>query len=152
MSRQDEEVSMIALPPAPPEQRIRLSLIPWETYVAYSDGLGPRRVRVTYDRGEMEIMTLSFEHERYKTLTARLVEALTEEMNIDIVSAARQVRGVSPQDGHERNAAGAFFPRLGARADEPEVGRLTQKRRAPVSPQVCRSPTDSSAARGCALR
>ncbi len=70
----------------PPEQRLRLSAIPWETYVLYSDGLGPRHIRVTYDRGEMEVMTLSSKHERKKTLLARLVEALTEEMNIDIAS------------------------------------------------------------------
>jgi Uma2 family endonuclease len=71
---------------APAEQRLRLSLIPWETYVLYSDGLGPRHIRVTYDRGEMEIMTVSSKHEHKKTLLGRLVEALTEEMEIDIAS------------------------------------------------------------------
>ena len=73
--------------PAPQEQRIRLSLVPWEAYVAFSDGLGPRPIRVTYDRGEMEIMTLSFEREHWRSLLGRLVEVLTEEMNIDVVSA-----------------------------------------------------------------
>ena len=68
------------------EQRLRLSAIPWETYVIYSDGLGERHIRVTYDRGEMEIMTLSPKHENRKKLLARFVEALTEEMNIDIAS------------------------------------------------------------------
>jgi hypothetical protein len=41
---------------APVEQRFRLSDISWQAYVTYSDGLGPRHVRVTYDRGEMELM------------------------------------------------------------------------------------------------
>jgi Uma2 family endonuclease len=70
----------------PAEQRLRLSYIPWETYVLYSDGLGPRHIRVTYDRGEMEVMTLSQKHENRKTVLARFVEALTEEMNIDLAS------------------------------------------------------------------
>jgi Uma2 family endonuclease len=68
----------------PAEQRLRLSSIPWETYIAYSDGLGPRHIRVTYDRGEMEVTTLSPRHENRKKLLGRLVEALTEEMNIEI--------------------------------------------------------------------
>ncbi|HEV3202796.1 MAG TPA: Uma2 family endonuclease [Gemmataceae bacterium] len=71
---------------APEEQRLRLSAVPWESYVIYSDGLGPRHIRVTYDRGEMEVMTLSSRHEHKKKLLARLVEALTEEMEIDVAS------------------------------------------------------------------
>ena len=70
----------------PPEQRLRLSGVPWESYVLYSDGLGPRHIRVTYDRGEMEVMTVSPKHENRKKLLGRLVEALTEEMGIDIAS------------------------------------------------------------------
>jgi Uma2 family endonuclease len=71
---------------SPAEQRFRLSNIPWDTYVTFSDELGPRHVRVTYDRGEMEFMTLSPEHEHRKSILARLVEALTEELDIDIAS------------------------------------------------------------------
>lgn len=73
---------------APAEQRLRLSSIPWKTYVLYSDGLGPRHIRVTYDRGEMEIMIPSYKHENKKRLLGRLVEALTEEMEIEIASSA----------------------------------------------------------------
>jgi Uma2 family endonuclease len=70
----------------PAEQRLRLSLIPWETYVAYSDGLGPRHIRVTYDRGEMETQTVSPRHENRKKVLSRRIAVLTEEMNIDIAS------------------------------------------------------------------
>jgi Uma2 family endonuclease len=77
---------------APAEQRLRLSAIPWETYVLYSDGLGPRHIRVTYDRGEMELMTVSGKHEHKKRLLGRLVEALTEEMEIDIISTGSMTR------------------------------------------------------------
>jgi Uma2 family endonuclease len=89
----------------PSEQRLRLSGIPWETYVLFSDGLGERHIRVTYDRGEMEVMSPSFRHENRKKLLGRLVEVLTEEMNIDIASAGsmtcrREVleRGLEPDD------------------------------------------------------
>ncbi len=75
---------MITTAPIPAEQRLRLSGVPWKTYVLFSDGLGERHIRITYDRGEMEIMTVSAKHENRKTLIARLVEALTEEMAIDI--------------------------------------------------------------------
>jgi Uma2 family endonuclease len=87
------------------EQRLRLSDIPWATYVAYSDGLGPRHIRVTYDQGEMEVMTLSPRHENWKKLLSRLVEALTEEMEIDIASFGSMtcrredlMRGLEPDD------------------------------------------------------
>src|SRR5207245_7198343 len=86
MDRRKEKRGTMGTICVPAEQRLRLSDIPWETYVLYSDGLGPRHIRVTYDRGEMEIMTVSSKHEHKKTLLGRLVEALTEEMEIDIAS------------------------------------------------------------------
>jgi Uma2 family endonuclease len=70
----------------PAEQRCRLSDVPWATYVTFCDGLGPRHIRVTFDQGEMEIMTVSHEHERDKTLLGRLVETLTVELAIDMAS------------------------------------------------------------------
>src|SRR5437016_4318618 len=76
---------MIATPIAS-EQRLRLSAVPWDAFVSFSDGLGQRHIRVTYDRGEMEIMTLSSRHENRKKLLGRMVETLTEVMNIDIAS------------------------------------------------------------------
>ncbi len=65
---------------------MRLSGVSWDSYVQLSDALGPRNIRITYDRGELEIMTLSSEHERYKRALVRLVDALTEEMEIDVAS------------------------------------------------------------------
>ena len=91
----------------PAEQRLRLSGIPWETYVLYSDGLGPRHIRVTYDRGEMEIMTLSYKHEHKKRRLGRLVETLTEELEIDIASSGSMTcrrknlkRGFEPDESY----------------------------------------------------
>ena len=66
------------------EQYFLLSLVPWKAYVAFCDCLGQRNLRVTYDRGEMEVMSLSRKHEKGKKRLGRLVEALTEELDIDI--------------------------------------------------------------------
>jgi Uma2 family endonuclease len=75
---------------APPvhraEQRLRLSAIPWDAYVQLGNALMNRHICITYDRGEMELMTLSSEHENRKKRVARLIEAMTEEMEIDIAS------------------------------------------------------------------
>jgi Uma2 family endonuclease len=68
----------------PTEQRLRLSGVDWRTYVALGDLLGERPIRLTYDRGELEIMTLSRSHERFKKLLAGLLQVLTQEMDIDI--------------------------------------------------------------------
>jgi Uma2 family endonuclease len=67
-------------------QRLRLSSIPWQAYVRLGEALRDRHIRVTYDKGEMEIMTLSFEHEHRKRRLGRLIEALTEELEIDVAS------------------------------------------------------------------
>jgi len=76
-------MTAVKAPPAS-EQRFRLSLVSWEKYeqmVAWFEG---RHVRLTYDRGELEIMTVSHLHEMLKHLLRRLLDAFTEEMAIDI--------------------------------------------------------------------
>jgi len=70
----------------PLEQHLVLSPVSWATYVALGDLLLDKRVRLNYSRGVLEIMTLSPRHENSKKLLARLVEALTEELDIDIAS------------------------------------------------------------------
>ncbi|HEY7158151.1 MAG TPA: Uma2 family endonuclease [Gemmataceae bacterium] len=69
----------------PTEQRFVLSDIDWDTYVTISDKLGERNIRINYDGVNLEFMTTSLEHERAKKLLARLLEALTEEMDIDVL-------------------------------------------------------------------
>jgi len=70
----------------PAEQRVVISCVDWDTYVTISDKLGERNLRVNYDGANLEIMTTSWEHEHAKKLLARLLEALTEEMGIAIIS------------------------------------------------------------------
>jgi Uma2 family endonuclease len=58
------------------ERRIVLRDISWETYEALAGELGDQPVRLSFDRGVLEIMSPSPLHERYKKLLGRLVEEL----------------------------------------------------------------------------
>jgi Uma2 family endonuclease len=71
-----------------PETRKHLVLsgISWTQYVTISDALDDRHIRFTFDRGTLEIMTLSFLHERLSHLIGRFIDPVTEEMNIAIAS------------------------------------------------------------------
>ena len=61
--------------------------VSWEEYGELLDELdGVRNVRVSYDRGRMEIMALSLEHEGIARLFGYLILALTEELNLEFVS------------------------------------------------------------------
>ena len=60
--------------------------VTWDYYLATLDQLekSGRRLRVTFDRGRMEIMSKSDEHEWDKKLFARLIEMYASEMDIDV--------------------------------------------------------------------
>jgi Uma2 family endonuclease len=65
---------------------ILLENISWQTYERLLREAGERHIRLTYDNGDLEIMTLSFGHENTDTLLGRFVETLTLELNIPIRS------------------------------------------------------------------
>jgi Uma2 family endonuclease len=72
---------MSTIPAPPPGQRLLLSGIDWRTYrrlLRIFDGRPG--LRITYDRGALEIMTTSPQHEHYRRLLGRFIEALTEEL------------------------------------------------------------------------
>jgi Uma2 family endonuclease len=57
--------------------------VTWDQYLALSDALPDRpTLRFTFDRGRLEIMVVSVEHERYKMFLGRLIDVLTEELDI----------------------------------------------------------------------
>lgn len=70
---------------SPPEERILLHDVTWETYeqllANYEDRSGPR---FNYDRGVLEIMSPSSEHEEINDVFKLLVNALAEEWAIEI--------------------------------------------------------------------
>ncbi len=67
-------------------ERVLLRGIRWSTYEALLEDLVGSHIRLTYDRGSLEIMALSGTHEFSKTWLARMIEALTEVLNIPIRS------------------------------------------------------------------
>ncbi len=63
---------------------IHLSGISWQTYETLQLELSNRRFRLTYNRGTLEIVAPSPEHEFNKKVVGRFVETLAEELNIQI--------------------------------------------------------------------
>jgi Uma2 family endonuclease len=86
-------------------QRVTLHCVSWPAYVGIGEFLREQPIRLTYDRGSLEIMTTSREHERLKKLLARLVETLTVELNVDATSGGSTTckredleRGLEPDE------------------------------------------------------
>ncbi|ETX05975.1 MAG: hypothetical protein ETSY2_19840 [Candidatus Entotheonella gemina] len=61
---------------APVTQRMILRGIRWHTYRQLAADLGEAPVRLAYDRGTLEVMTPSFEHERINRLLSDMVQAI----------------------------------------------------------------------------
>jgi len=61
--------------------------IGWEGYQAILRLLGDRPVRSTYDRGSLEIMAPLLAHERFGYLIGRMVDTITEVLDIPVVAA-----------------------------------------------------------------
>lgn len=70
---------------APAEERQILRGVDWARYEELLHEYEGTHRRLTYDRGTLEIMVTSHGHERAKTLLARMLEALTEELDIPIL-------------------------------------------------------------------
>jgi Uma2 family endonuclease len=70
---------------APSEQRFILDEVSWRGYSRFLRAFADRPgVRLTFDHGILEIMTLSFAHESWGHLLGRLVVALTEELGLPV--------------------------------------------------------------------
>ncbi len=68
----------------PPTEWVHLSGISWQTYETLLWELRDRRLRLTYNRGNLEIMVPSPEHELGKEVLGRFVETLAEELQVQI--------------------------------------------------------------------
>jgi Uma2 family endonuclease len=86
------------------ETRILIPNISWDVFeaLAAADCAG---IRFTYDRGNLEIMSPSTEHEWYHKLLGRMIETFTEELNIPIRSGGATTlkiqlkqRGLEPDE------------------------------------------------------
>jgi Uma2 family endonuclease len=85
---------------------VLLRNVSWRFYEDFLREIeGSQRLYLTYDRGNLEIMPPSPYHERYKKILARLVEEMTLELNIPIVSGGSTTfrredleRGLEPDE------------------------------------------------------
>lgn len=86
------------------EQRVVLNNVSWETYEKLLEDLADSSApRLTFDRGTLEIMSPTFEHERLNRLLASFVEEAAEDLDVDIENAGSTTfrrldldRGVEP--------------------------------------------------------
>src|SRR5208282_2891274 len=76
-----------AAAPAVGERRVLIRGVGWQGYQALLSMVGDQPVRLTYDRGDVELMSPLYKHERNRSLLARMVEILTEELGIPLIAA-----------------------------------------------------------------
>jgi Uma2 family endonuclease len=70
-----------------PDRRVVLKHISWQTYQSLIVDLEREpAIRLTYDRGTLEIRMPLAPHETYKKIIGRLIEAATEELDLEIRS------------------------------------------------------------------
>ena len=69
----------------PPGARLRLGDVTWEEYEELLACLQHRpNLRLTYQRGELEVMTISKLHESLKTFVTRLLQVVSEEYRVEL--------------------------------------------------------------------
>ena len=90
-------------PPAPDGKHLVLSGLDWAAYRRISDAFTGIRLRLTYDRGRLEIMGASLIHEIWSELLAMFVRVLAEESHKTRCSAGSTTldrddldRGIEP--------------------------------------------------------
>src|SRR5438552_2505993 len=76
-------MATVQAPPTTTEQRLRVDAVDWPSYLKIGEGFMDRRIRVTYDRGRLELMTVSPQHDGWKSFLGRMLAALCDELGID---------------------------------------------------------------------
>jgi Uma2 family endonuclease len=100
----------------------------WQGYQSLLKMLENRRVRVTYDRGHVELMAPLSIHERYKHLTGRMIDTMAEELDIQVVAVGSTTfsseeldRGLEPDECYYLANAGRVrdWKRVDLQVDPP---------------------------------
>lgn len=88
-----------------PKQKFLLTDISWDAYENILKTLSNRSIRITYDRGNLELISPSYRHQRYKTLIGRFINIIAEEKEIPIVNCGSTTfkredveRGLEPDE------------------------------------------------------
>jgi len=66
------------------EHRTLLHDVPWETYQSLREANPSGHLRMTYDRGELEIMSPSRKHERIAVLIGRMIDQWTMHKHVAV--------------------------------------------------------------------
>ncbi len=90
----------------PEDARLFLPNVPWAEYeYLLSQITDSSSIRLSYDQGRLEIMTLSPRHESLKVLFSHLLSVLTDELNLGFISLGSMTfklpaaaRGTEPDD------------------------------------------------------
>jgi Uma2 family endonuclease len=92
-------------PPPTGEQRLRISFVDYPAYVAFVDSLVERHIRATFADGELELMTLSEEHEDLRTTLGLFVVMLGAELDMQVKAGGSMTfrradleRGLEPDE------------------------------------------------------
>lgn len=87
------------------ERRFVLYNVGWEGYQTLLELLSDHGVRITYDRGDVELMSPLYIHEHFKKRFAQIIETVTEELDLPRVSAGATTfskedldRGLEPDE------------------------------------------------------
>jgi Uma2 family endonuclease len=90
---------------SPAEPRFLLQGVSWEEYEIVLKLCEEKQVRLTYDRGLLELMSPSYQHGLFQHILARLVATLSLELDIPIRGAANTTfknqmrdRGLEPDE------------------------------------------------------
>jgi Uma2 family endonuclease len=96
----------------PPAQRFVLSAVPWASYEKILDALSEHHVRITYDRGDLELISPLPIHERYKIQFGRILTMLAEELDIPVAALGSTTfrredleRGLGPDECYYLSSA-----------------------------------------------
>jgi Uma2 family endonuclease len=88
------------------ERRFLIRGVGWEGYQSLLRMIGDQCIRLTYDRGDVELMSPLFKHERKKCFFGQVVRILAEELNIRVMPAGSTTlrreeldRGLEPDEG-----------------------------------------------------
>jgi len=90
MSAATPPVALTALTvpqPGQSDEPLLLTGIRWKTYESLLEDIGNRHIRLTYDRGNLEIMAPLYRHGISTEWLGQLVEVLAEELNTPYCSA-----------------------------------------------------------------
>jgi Uma2 family endonuclease len=89
----------------PESQKLILEDVPWDVYTRLLRTFEERHLRLTYDRGRLEIMTLCHERESLRCILGRFAITLTEELNLPIrgggsttLRSRKKKKAIEPDD------------------------------------------------------